>query len=467
MAPTTKLERVPLLVKNDGFGDTCPEEMGGCVSSVFFSWLTPLLDLGNQRPLEFGDLYQLNPSDRALRISATFQRYWDAELAKPNPRLWWALSKAFGAPFLVAGILKLIHDSLQFVGPLVIKLIIEFLSDPNADVNEGLVYAAVIFVAGVGQSFALRQYFFYCFETGLRLRSAIVTAVYHKSLVLSASAKGARSTGEITNLMSIDAQRLQEITNYLHAIWYAFFQILVSSYLLYRQLGIAFLAGVVVMLLIIPTTAAISTMMRSLQQRLMTVKDERVKVVYEVLSGIKVIKLQAWENSFTTRVMEFRTNELDRLRTYIYARSFSSVVFNGVPSLVTVASFAAYIYLGNTLDVGTALTSLALFNILRFPLFMLPNVINSLVEAQVSFTRLTEFFLLEERSPVTAGHLTDVGIAIAKADFTYAATPTTAQETADAEANIPVLRNVSLSFGSNHLVAVVGSVGAGKSTLLS
>ncbi|OQR84098.1 ATP-binding Cassette (ABC) Superfamily, partial [Achlya hypogyna] len=336
MAKRKSEEVRQLLAKDDGYGDRCPEEMGGFCSSVFFSWLTPLLDLGNKRPLEFGDLYQLNPADRAMHISEKFQRYWDKELTRSKPRLWWALSRAFGTPFLVAGFLKLVHDMLQFVGPLVIKLIIEFLSDPEAELNTGLLYAAVIFVAGVGQSFALRQYFFYCFETGLRLRSAVVTAVYHKSLVLSASAKGARSTGEITNLMSIDAQRLQDITNYLHAIWYALFQIVVSSYLLYVQLGVAFVAGVVVMLLIIPATAAISGIMQLLQKRLMTVKDERVKVVYEVLSGIKVIKLQAWENSFTARVMEFRTNELDRLRTYIYARSFASVVFNGVPSLVTV-----------------------------------------------------------------------------------------------------------------------------------
>ncbi|OQR88954.1 ATP-binding Cassette (ABC) Superfamily, partial [Thraustotheca clavata] len=353
-------ETKPLLVKSTSeFGDKCPQQLGGCWSSVFFSWLTPLLDLGNKRPLEFNDLYQLNPNDQAVNVSSSFQQYWEQELGKSTPRLWRALAKAFGWPFAYAGLLKLVHDSLQFVGPLVIKLIIEFLSDPNADVKMGMVYVAAIFVSGIVQSFALRQYFFLCFETGLRLRSAVVTAVYQKSLVLSASAKGKKSTGEITNLMSIDAQRLQEITNYSHAIWYAFFQIIISSYLLYLQLGVAFLAGVAVMLLIIPATAAISKMMRSLQKRLMQVKDERVKVVYEVLSGIKVIKLQAWENSFTTRVMEFRTNELDRLRTYIYANSFSSVVFNGVPSLVTVASFGAYIGLGNTLDVGTALTSLA------------------------------------------------------------------------------------------------------------
>ncbi|ETW02811.1 hypothetical protein H310_05296 [Aphanomyces invadans] len=463
-----KEERLPLLGKeatDHGLGDKSPSELGGCMSNVFFSWLTPLLDLGNKRPLEFDDLYQLNADDRAAQISATFKKYWEIELTKSNPRLWWALARSFGAQFVFAGVLKLLHDSLQFVGPMVIKYIIAFLSDPTAELNTGLWYAAAIFVSGVVQSFSLRQYFFLCFETGLRFRSAIVTAVYQKSLVLAASARAKKSTGEITNLMSVDAQRLQEITNYLHAIWYALFQIGISSYLLYLQLGVSFLAGVIVMLLIIPATAAISQYMRTLQRALMTVKDERVKVVYEVLSGIKVIKLQAWENSFTNRVMQFRSNELERLRTYIYARAASSMVFNGVPSLVTVTSFFAYVYMGNSLDVGTALTSLALFNILRFPLFMLPNVINSLVEAQVSFKRLEEFFTMEEREPVTAGPLKVTSISLQHADFEW----DSAQET-DADENCqiePILHDINIVIKDGTLCAVVGAVGSGKSTLLS
>ncbi|KAH9075967.1 hypothetical protein Ae201684P_012457 [Aphanomyces euteiches] len=462
-----KEERLPLLDKSTadhGLGEKSPSELGGCWSNVFFSWLTPLLDLGNKRPLEFDDLYQLNADDRAAHIYTTFKKYWDIEMTKPKPRLWWALARSFGGQFIIAGFLKLIHDSLQFVGPMVIKYIIAFLSDPSADLSTGLYYALAIFFSGVVQSFSLRQYFFLCFETGLRFRSAVVTAVYQKSLVLAASAKAKKSTGEITNLMSIDAQRLQEITNYLHAIWYALFQICISSFLLYLQLGVAFIAGVIVMLLIIPTTAAISRMMRSLQRALMEVKDERVKVVYEVLSGIKVIKLQAWENSFANRVMQFRSNELDRLRTYIYARSGSSMVFNGVPSLVTVASFFAYIYLGNSLDVGTALTSLSLFNILRFPLFMLPNVINSLVEAQVSFGRLEEYFMMEERDLVTPGPLTETGVLVQHADFEWDGVA----ELESAENNEgPILRNINLKLKDNTLCAVVGAVGSGKSTLIS
>ncbi|RQM25345.1 hypothetical protein B5M09_011194 [Aphanomyces astaci] len=465
----TKDESRPLLDKgiasHGGLGDTSPSEMGGAFSSVFFAWLTPLMDLGSKRPLEFDDLYQLNANNRAAYISTTFKKNWAIELTKPKPRLWLALARSFGGPFIAAGFLKLLHDSLQFVGPMAIKYIIAFLSDPTAELTTGLTYVLAIFAAGVVQSFSLRQYFFLCFETGMRVRSSIVTAVYDKSLVLASSSK--KSTGEITNLMSVDAQRLQEITNYLHAIWFALFQMAVTSTLLYMQLGVAYFAAFAIMVLLVPVTTAVSNLMQTLQQALMQVKDERVNVVYEVLRGIKVIKLQAWEHSFTNRVMQFRSNELSKLRAYVYARGAATMVFNGVPTLVTVASFFGYVYLGNTLDVGTALTSLALLNILRYPLFMLPYVINSLAEAQVSFSRLEELLLMDEREPVTAGPLKDTAILLQHADFEWDA----AQETTDVAHVVaedgPILHNVNLKLTDGSLVAVVGAVGSGKSTLLS
>ena len=75
----------------------------------------------------------------------------------------------------------------------------------------------------------------------------------------------------------------------------------------------------------------------------------------------------------------------------------SGTLWSTVPLLVAVATFTAYVASGHKLDVSTALTSLALFEILRFPLFMLPNVINNLVEASVSIGRIEAFLNLDER----------------------------------------------------------------------
>ena len=143
---------------------------------------------------------------------------------------------------------------------------------------------------------------------------------------------------------------------------------------MYQQIGVACFAGVATIVLTIPVTAFIARIMRTLQKKLMLVKDDRIKICYEVLSGMKVIKYQAWEMSFTDRVMEYRDKELKQARTYILTQAMSGTVFNTVPALVAVLSFITFVALGNELDVGVALTSLSLFNILRFPLFMLPQV---------------------------------------------------------------------------------------------
>ncbi len=141
----------------------------------------------------------------------------------------------------------------------------------------------------------------------------------------------------------------------------------------------------------------------------MTSKDGRVDVNSEVLGAMKVVKLQAWEGPFIERITNLRENELKHLLKYIVAQCLSIMLWSAVPLTVSLATFAAYVLSGNDLDVATALTSVALFDILRFPLFMLPQIINRIVEAGVSLDRVRSFLLCEEYEPVGPGELKENG----------------------------------------------------------
>jgi ABC-type multidrug transport system fused ATPase/permease subunit len=179
-------------------------------------------------------------------------------------------------------------------------------------------------------------------------------------------------------------------------------------------MGISSFAGIAVILMLIPITSSVSRYLKKLQSRMAKVRDERIKVSNEVLGGMKVVKFQAWEKEFENRINSIRDQELMLYKRYCIMQSVSGAIFTTVPLIVAIVTFMAYIGLGNTLDVATALTSLALFEILRFPLFMLPNVLNNLVEAKVSIDRVQSFLLEPERELVLSHPLKKPGVLMKK-----------------------------------------------------
>lgn len=180
-------------------------------------------------------------------------------------------------------------------------------------------------------------------------------------------------------------------------------------YFLWGQVGPSCLAGVVVITILIPFTKTVAAWLGRIQKILMKARDERVALNNEILGAMKVIKIQAWEENFRQKLLELRNLELVRLRKYFITSALSVTMFSSAPLLVALATFSAYTLAGNTLDVAEALTALALFDILRFPLFMLPQIINRIVEAGISFERVREFLLCEEYKSVGEGTLKETG----------------------------------------------------------
>jgi ABC-type multidrug transport system fused ATPase/permease subunit len=168
-----------------------------------------------------------------------------------------------------------------------------------------------------------------------------------------------------------------------------------------------------------PVTKAVAKYMGKLQRQLMMAKDKRVEVNSEVCGAMKVVKLQAWEVPFMDRIMNLRESELHHLFNYIVAQGLSFMLWSAVPLAVALGTFAAFVVSGHNLDVSTALTSLALFDILRFPLFMLPQIINRIVEAGVSLNRVKSFLLCEEHKPIEPGNLHETGVRMSNVSAAY------------------------------------------------
>uniref|UniRef100_A0A8V5GWE5 ABC-type glutathione-S-conjugate transporter n=1 Tax=Melopsittacus undulatus TaxID=13146 RepID=A0A8V5GWE5_MELUD len=446
----------------------CPELTSGFLSRLTFWWFTSMAILGYKRPLEDKDLWSLNEDDTSKVIVQQLTKEWDKEKAmckedkKHNrkPSFLKALLRTFGPYFLIGSFFKLIQDLLSFVNPQLLSALIGFIKNKDAPAWWGFVIAALMFICAVLQTLILHQHFQYCFVTGMRLRTGITGVIYRKSLVITNSAKRSSTVGEIVNLMSVDAQRFMDLMTFLNMLWSAPLQIFLALYFLWQTLGPSVLAGVAVMVLLIPFNSAIAMKTRAFQVEQMRYKDSRIKLMNEILGGIKVLKLYAWEPSFSDKVLEIRKNELRVLKKSAYLNSLSNFAWISAPFLVALTTFAVYVSVDekNILDAEKAFVSLSLFNILKFPLSMLPQVISNIAQTSVSLKRIQQFLSHDELDPnsvetkvIAPGN----AISVTNASFSWG------------KELKPSLKDINLLVPSGALVAVVGHVGCGKSSLVS
>ncbi|XP_005144314.2 ATP-binding cassette sub-family C member 3 isoform X1 [Melopsittacus undulatus] len=475
----------------------CPELTSGFLSRLTFWWFTSMAILGYKRPLEDKDLWSLNEDDTSKVIVQQLTKEWDKEKAmckekedvtymkKSNnvlnhigdgpeeaevlirdkkhnrkPSFLKALLRTFGPYFLIGSFFKLIQDLLSFVNPQLLSALIGFIKNKDAPAWWGFVIAALMFICAVLQTLILHQHFQYCFVTGMRLRTGITGVIYRKSLVITNSAKRSSTVGEIVNLMSVDAQRFMDLMTFLNMLWSAPLQIFLALYFLWQTLGPSVLAGVAVMVLLIPFNSAIAMKTRAFQVEQMRYKDSRIKLMNEILGGIKVLKLYAWEPSFSDKVLEIRKNELRVLKKSAYLNSLSNFAWISAPFLVALTTFAVYVSVDekNILDAEKAFVSLSLFNILKFPLSMLPQVISNIAQTSVSLKRIQQFLSHDELDPnsvetkvIAPGN----AISVTNASFSWG------------KELKPSLKDINLLVPSGALVAVVGHVGCGKSSLVS
>ncbi|KAL9925476.1 multidrug-Resistance like Protein 1 isoform 2-T4 [Glossina fuscipes fuscipes] len=487
-------DAMPRDTKYDRSENEIPENSASFLSRVTYQWFDGMALKGYRKPLEEKDLWDLRAQDSCKEIMPIFAYYWNKNVRKyyklgavqpkaqykdgtvifDNPHVKMGNKKgmasimppiirSFGGVFLFGSMMKLFCDILTFVQPQILRLIIAFVEDnANGETEsqpewKGILYSALLFLVAAAQTFILGQYFQRMFIVGLRIRTALINAIYRKALVISNTARKESTVGEIVNLMAVDAQRFMDLTTYLNMLWSAPLQIALALYFLWELLGPSVLAGLAVMIILIPLNGVIANRIKTYQIRQMKYKDDRVKLMNEVLSGIKVLKLYAWEPSFEKKVLEIRDKEIATLKSTAYLNASTSFLWSCAPFLVSLVTFATYVLIdeNNVLDATKTFVSLSLFNILRFPLTMLPMLISNMVQTQVSVNRINKFMNSEELDPNNVQHDSTKPhpLIIENGSFSWGDDEST-------------LKNINIEVKKNTLCAIVGTVGSGKSSIL-
>ncbi|XP_036005136.1 ATP-binding cassette sub-family C member 9 isoform X1 [Fundulus heteroclitus] len=496
------------------------------LSKATYWWMNPLIIGAHKRPIELKKIGKLPIAMRALtnylRLKDAYEDQRTGEDPDRPPSIWRSMYRAFGRPILLSSTFRYLADLLGFAGPLCIYGIVRNLEvQDNATsatkttenyfgvyfmhttelLENSSVLAVLLFLALVLQRTFLQASYYVTIETGINLRGALLAMIYNKILRLSTSnmSMGEMTLGQINNLVAIETNQLMWFLFLCPNLWAMPVQIVMGVILLYNFLSWSALVGASVIVLLAPVQYLIATKLAETQKSTLEHSTDRLKQTTEILKGIKLLKLYAWEDIFCDSVEQTRGQELTSLRTFAFYTSMSIFMNAAIPIAAVLATFGVHHFLTNSIpSPSQAFAALALFHILVTPLFLLSTVVRFAVKALVSVQKLGEFLQSDEigddswrngdisvsldvgkknlgmtkainrkqpmryqmdnyeqpsRRAMRPSETEDVAVKVSNGSFTWGNNQLT-------------LSDISIRIPTGQLTMIVGQVGCGKSSLL-
>uniref|UniRef100_A0A8C6QNY0 ATP-binding cassette, sub-family C member 9 n=1 Tax=Nannospalax galili TaxID=1026970 RepID=A0A8C6QNY0_NANGA len=310
------------------------------LSKATYWWMNTLIISAHKKPIDLKAIGKLPIAMRAVTNYVCLKDAYEEQKKKvadrPNrtPSIWLAMYRAFGRPILLSSTFRYLADLLGFAGPLCISGIVQRVNETKNGTNNN------VNSSNTGSSYSQ-----------IRSRHFLNLLLFNAVILML----GTMESSSFISTYACFTRRYQSRKS--------------------CEAEVVFIK--------IKAIGDYST--------------ERLKKTNEILKGIKLLKLYAWENIFCRSVEETRMKELSSLKTFALYTSLSIFMNAAIPIAAVLATFVTHAYAsGNNLKPAEAFASLSLFHILVTPLFLLSTVVRFAVKAIISVQKLNEFLLSDE-----------------------------------------------------------------------
>ncbi|KAL7748651.1 hypothetical protein RI367_006062 [Sorochytrium milnesiophthora] len=447
-----------------------------------FMWMAPIMRLGNKRVLTMGDTAKLNSKLQSHRL---YEQFLKAKTAPGNSKAlpMWSLLWQLHSLILLSVLTEIGGLIVIFIQPMLVNSLLAFIKSystltpqPAAD---GYILAVGILVMSILQG-VLGQHHMHCsVNIRARLQPTLMNAVYRKAMRLSLVGQKNVSSGEIVNHMSVDAAGLVSVIDVANNSWSSVVTIIVALVQLWKFLGWAPLCGLAIFLVVSPVLGWAGSAVSKLHDTKMLAMDERIKLVSEVISGMRMIKLYATEHHYIQKITEYRNKEQNVLRK---AQAGLSAVFGIVEAMSTVIAVVSFgIYAVTTkgdapLDSTRVFVSLLYFRMLDSPLNSFLGMFAMGTRSLVSYRRLAGFMAspeIDQDAIVYNPDATSSPVAARISDGSFSwhnahkpDEPKPKDQTKPESSDVFSLTDINVDFERGKLTAIAGRVGQGKTSLL-
>ncbi|XP_015596918.1 multidrug resistance-associated protein 4 isoform X2 [Cephus cinctus] len=381
-----------------------PRENATTISVLLWWWTIKLFKKGYSKILGIEDLYNPLKTDESAVLGDRLEKRWKIELENSKkcgkkPSLLKAIVRTFLWEYTILGIMQIVNEFVIRLGtPMLLGgLLRYFKPEIKKNYTTAILYATGISLATAINVISLNQAIYGAFHVGGKIRVAVCSLVYRKALRLSKTALGETAPGKIVNLVANDVNRFDLVSIFIHHMWSAPLSALIIAYFLYTEAGYAGLMGIAAVFVVVPIqsyTGKLSSKFR-LQTAIKT--DERVRLMDEIISGVQVIKMYAWEKPFCAMVELARKLELRVVIKSSYIRGIYMTFNIFTTRMALYCTLVSMLLFKNHLSADNVFVFSSYFNILAHTMSgMFVRGFAEIAECLVAVRRLQYFLMYDE-----------------------------------------------------------------------
>ncbi|RZC36634.1 multidrug resistance-associated protein, partial [Asbolus verrucosus] len=456
----------------------CPIFFSADVCSLC-SWELPILVKGFKKDLSEDDLYPPLEEHRSKRLGDKLEELWqEEENFCEKPSLWRAIVKMFGLKFLIYGIVYIpVEFSAALFQPFFLKKLLDYYTPNQKEISkqQAYFYAFVILFSFLFRVLSFHSYRMALSVLGMKVRIACCSLIYRQSLKLKSSIFQKVTVGQIVNLLSNDVSRFDLAFTYLHLIWTGPIQIVVFAYYLDVTLGHTAILGFVILTICLLLQIYLAKTISSVRMKVALKTDYRIRLMNDIISGIKLIKMYTWEKPFAKLVEFARRMEIEEIRVANYLR----IISNSVKILLTKLSMSICIL--TVVLTKLPLTSQYVFVASSVYEYLKTSVLGILVraviyisEAKISVQRIEHFLLIDKerrnlgKKVKRPNKITNDCILKSNNDLRVKAIGihlTNVSIKWDSSLSVDTLKDIIFDAFPGELIGIIGAAGSGKTTL--
>ena len=367
-----------------------------------FTWTRKVLKAANTKPqLEISDLGKFSPNLYPDKFLLDIKPIWEkvSKKTKSSPLIKTLLYENMTLLILifVGNIFVITSETFNV---LLYRQVILHLDKSSEDepLFTLLTTMILLLINKICYNFIFRLYETVTIANSYRIIVQLDSLIYDKLLRTSLYANV--SEGSLINFIQIDAEAFGEFFTYTPATLVLPFQVIFFIYLLFSFFGVAFIFGLLSLIIILIISSCLQNVRTHYQKFVLEKKDRRMKTTTQAFQMIKIVKLYSWENYFTNKITKERNEELKYFKKINMINVFINCIFWSTGPVMSFVSICAYNYFNEEMNLSNVLTGLFIFHTLADPLFLLPEYINGLSDSLLSLKRIEVFLSKKEYNPV-------------------------------------------------------------------